>query len=125
MGSKRAMDVVIAGGGHGKIGLLLGEMLVERGDGVRGLIRNPDQADDLSRAGVEAVLCDLEGEADVAGVVRGAGAIVFAAGAGPGSGPERKRTVDLGAAVKLVEAAEAEGVRRYAIVSAIGAADPP
>jgi uncharacterized protein YbjT (DUF2867 family) len=118
------MDVVIAGG-HGKIGLLLGEMLVERGDSVRGLIRNPDQAEDLRRAGVEPVLCDLEGEADVAGVVRGAGAIVFAAGAGPGSGVERKRTMDLGGAVKLIEAAEAEGVRRHVIVSAMGAADPP
>jgi uncharacterized protein YbjT (DUF2867 family) len=118
------VDVVIAGG-HGKIGLLLGEMLAERGDMVRGLIRNPDQAEDLRRAGVEPVACDLEGEADVAGVVRGAAAIVFAAGAGAGSGAERKRTMDLGGAVKLIEAAEAESVRRYVIVSAIGAAEPP
>jgi uncharacterized protein YbjT (DUF2867 family) len=117
------MDVVIAGG-HGKIGLLLGEMLVERGDSVRGLIRKPEQADDLSRAGIKAVLCDLEAAADLAGVVRGAEAIVFAAGAGPGSGPERKWTMDCGGAVKLIEAAKAEGVRRYAIVSAIGAANP-
>lgn len=118
------MDIVIAGG-HGKIGLLLGEMLVERGDTVRGLIRKPEQADDLSRAGVVAVLCDLEGDADVAAAVRGADAIVFAAGAGPGSGAERKWTVDCGGAVKLIAAAEAEGVRRYVMVSAMGAADPP
>lgn len=118
------MDIVIAGG-HGKIGLLLGEMLAERGDAVRGLIRSPDQAEDLRRAGVEPVACDLEGEADVAGVLRGAGAVVFAAGAGPGSGAERKRTMDLGGAVKLIEAAETEGVRRYLIVSAMGAARPP
>jgi uncharacterized protein YbjT (DUF2867 family) len=118
------MDVVIAGG-HGKIGLLLGEMLVERGDSVRGLIRKPEQAEDLSRAGIKAVLCDLEGEADVSAAVRGAEAIVFAAGAGPGSGPERKWTMDCGGAAKLVAAAEAEGVRRYVIVSAMGAADPP
>jgi uncharacterized protein YbjT (DUF2867 family) len=51
-------------------------------------------------------------------------AIVFAAGAGPGSGPERKRTVDLGAAVKCVEAAEELGVARFLIVSSIGAQDP-
>ena len=118
------MDVVIAGG-HGKIGLLLGEMLVERGDAVRGLIRKSEQAEDLSRAGIEGALCDLEGEADVAEAVRGAEAIVFAAGAGPGSGPERKWTMDFGGAVKLIEAAEAEGVRRYVILSAMGAADPP
>ena len=56
--------------------------------------------------------------------VRGADAIVFAAGAGPGSGPERKRTVDLGGAIKCVEAAEAAGVARFVIVSSIGAHDP-
>jgi uncharacterized protein YbjT (DUF2867 family) len=53
-----------------------------------------------------------------------ADAIVFAAGAGPGSGTERKRTVDLGAAVKCVEAAEARDVSRFVIVSSIGAQDP-
>jgi uncharacterized protein YbjT (DUF2867 family) len=50
--------------------------------------------------------------------------VVFAAGAGAGSGPERKRTVDLGAAVKLIDAARAGGVRRYVMISAIGARDP-
>ncbi|HSD76778.1 MAG TPA: NAD(P)H-binding protein, partial [Solirubrobacteraceae bacterium] len=54
----------------------------------------------------------------------GADAAVFAAGAGPGSGPERKRTVDLGAAVKLLEACGRAGVRRYVVVSSIGAHDP-
>jgi nucleoside-diphosphate-sugar epimerase len=50
-------------------------------------------------------------------------AIVFAAGAGPGSGAERKRTVDLGAAVKLIEAARELGVARYVMVSAMGTQD--
>jgi nucleoside-diphosphate-sugar epimerase len=118
------MDVVIAGG-HGKIGLLLGEMLAERGDRVSGLIRKPEQADDLLARGIEPVLCDLEVDDDVAAKVRGAEAIVFAAGAGPGSGPERKWTLDYGGAVKLIEAARAEEVRRYAMVSSMGAGDPP
>ncbi len=118
------MDVAIAGG-HGKIGLLLGAMLTERGDRVRGLIRNPEQAGDLQEAGIEAVVCDLEGEDDVAAAIDGADAVVFAAGAGPGSGAERKRTMDLGGAVKLIEAARAAGARRYLMVSAMGAARPP
>jgi uncharacterized protein YbjT (DUF2867 family) len=67
---------------------------------------------------------DMEQAQDLADAVRGADAIVFAAGAGPGSGAERKKTVDLGAAVKLVEAAQATGVDRYVIVSSIGAHDP-
>ncbi|MGH2781792.1 MAG: NAD(P)H-binding protein, partial [Thermoleophilaceae bacterium] len=117
------MDVVVAGG-HGKIALRLLRLLAERGDRARGLIRNPDHAAELEAAGAEAVPCDLEAEGDVGRCVEGAGAVVFAAGAGPGSGPERKRTVDLGGAVKLIEAARANGIARYVMVSAMGAAHP-
>jgi uncharacterized protein YbjT (DUF2867 family) len=119
-----AMDVVIAGG-HGKIGLQLGKLLAERGDRVRGLIRKPEQADDLVEGDIEPVLCDLEGDGDVATAVRGADAVVFAAGAGPGSGPERKRTMDYGGAVKLINAAMGEGAQRYVMVSSMGAGNPP
>jgi uncharacterized protein YbjT (DUF2867 family) len=118
------MRVAIAGG-HGKIALLLARLLDERGDQARSLIRNPDHGDDVRQAGAEPVVCDMEAasEADVAQAISGSDAVVFAAGAGPGSGPERKWTVDHGAAVKLMTAAEAEGIRRYVIVSSIGA-DP-
>jgi nucleoside-diphosphate-sugar epimerase len=118
------MEVAIAGG-HGKIALLLGALLSRRGDTALGLIRNPAQEDDLHAAGIEPVLCDLEADDDVTEAVRGADAVVFAAGAGPGSGAERKRTMDLGGAVKLIEAAKAEGARRYLMVSAMGAGAPP
>ena len=118
-----AMDVVVAGG-HGQIGLRLLRLLASRGDRARGLIRNPDQAGELETAGAEPVICDLELEQDVAPFVGGAGAIVFAAGAGPGSGAERKRTMDLGGALKLIEAARADGIARYVMISAIGAGRP-
>lgn len=118
------MKVAIAGG-HGKIARLLEELLVKRGDSAIGLIRNPDHAEDLRELGADPVLCDLEGDCDVAAAVAGADAIVFAAGAGPGSGSERKRTMDLGGALKLIDAAKANGISRYLIVSSMGAADPP
>jgi uncharacterized protein YbjT (DUF2867 family) len=117
------MDVVVAGG-HGKIGLRLLRLLAERGDRGRGLVRNPEHASDLEAVGAEPVVADLEQLDDLAPCVEGADAVVFAAGAGPGSGPERKRTVDLGAAVKLIDAARRTGVKRYVIVSSIGAHDP-
>jgi uncharacterized protein YbjT (DUF2867 family) len=119
------MSTVAIAGGHGKIAMLLGALLAERGDNACGLIRNPDQEGDLRAAGIEPVICDLESESDVAAAVRGADAVVFAAGAGPGSGDARKKTVDLGAAVKLIEAAKAEGVSRYLIVSSMGADKAP
>jgi uncharacterized protein YbjT (DUF2867 family) len=119
------MSTIAIAGGRGKIAMILGRALAERGDTARGLIRNPAQADDLRAAGIEPVVCDLEGDGDVAAAVRGADAVVFAAGAGPGSGAARKKTVDRDGAVKLVEAAKAEGISRYLIVSSMGADKPP
>ena len=118
------MEVVVAGG-HGKIAMLLHPLLIDRGDSVRALIRNPDHADEVRAAGAEPVYCDLEAEADISGAVGEANAVVFAAGAGPGSGAERKRTMDRDGAVKLIDAAEANGIARYLIISAMGADSPP
>jgi uncharacterized protein YbjT (DUF2867 family) len=118
------MRVAIAGG-HGQVAMQLEQKLVERGDEAVGLIRNPEHAEDLRAIGAEPVVCDLEAEGDVAAAIAGADAVVFAAGAGPGSGAERKRTMDLGGALKLIEAAKESGIARYLIVSSMGAADPP
>jgi uncharacterized protein YbjT (DUF2867 family) len=117
------MDVVVAGG-HGKIGIRLLRLLADGGHRARGLIRNPDHAGDLESMSAEAVLCDIEALDDISDCVRGADAVVFAAGAGPGSGVERKRTVDYGGAVKLIEAARKNGIDRYVIVSAISVDRP-
>jgi uncharacterized protein YbjT (DUF2867 family) len=121
------MRVVIAGG-HGQIALLLEERLSRRGDTPVGIVRNPDHVSDLEQRGAEAVVLDLEkaGVDDLAAVVEGADAVVFAAGGGPGSGVARKETVDKGAAVLLADAAERAGVRRYLMVSSMGTdrADP-
>ncbi len=120
------MHVAIAGA-HGQVARLLARQLTTRGDEVRGLIRKPEQADDLRADGQEPVVLDLEASDvdEVAAAIAGVDAVVFAAGAGPGSGPERKWTVDHGAAVKLREACEAAGVERYVMVSAMGTDDPP
>jgi nucleoside-diphosphate-sugar epimerase len=116
------MDVLIAGG-HGQIARRLIRILAADGHTARGLIRNPAHVADIEADGGHPVLCDLEHD-DLRPHVGGADAIVFAAGAGPGSGPERKQTVDLGAAVKLIDAAKAQGVPRYLMVGSIGAHDP-
>jgi nucleoside-diphosphate-sugar epimerase len=120
------VNVAIAGG-HGQVARRLARLLVERGDGVRGLIRNPDHGDDLRADGSEPVELDLEtaSVAEVADAIRGTDAVVFAAGAGPGSGAERKWTLDRDGAVKLLEAATDAGIARYLIVSSIGTDNPP
>ena len=96
------MDVLIVGG-HGKVAMRLMKLLADRGDSPRGIIRNTDQASDLEAIGALPIV---------------------AAGAGAGSGPARKQTVDLGGAVKLIDAAQSHGISRYVMVSAIGANHP-
>jgi uncharacterized protein YbjT (DUF2867 family) len=118
------MDVAIAGGG-GQIGQRLARLLAANGDSARPLVRHDEQADELRSEGIEPRHCDLEQASDeeLRHAIRSCDAVVFAAGAGAGSGPERKETVDYGAAVKLIAAARAEGIDRYVIVSSMGA-DP-
>ncbi len=115
------MRIAIAGS-HGQIGLKLGRLLAARGDDVVGLVRNPDYVDDLRSAGIEPAVVDLEQASadDVGTAIEGADAVVFAAGAGPGSSVERKDTVDRAGAVLLAEACERAGVRRYLLVSSMG-----
>ena len=121
-----AVTVAIAGA-HGQIARRLGRLLVERGDTVFGLIRTRAHAEDLRADGVEPELIDLEraGPEEIAEAIEGCDAVVFAAGAGPGSGPERKWTVDRDGAIKLLDAAVSAGVTRYVIVSSVGADNPP
>ncbi len=115
------MNVVIAGG-HGKVALLLARVLTGQGHDVRGLIRNPDHIGDLEAVGVIPVVCDLEqDDPALPPAVAEATAAVFAAGAGPGSGAERKWTMDRDGAIRLIDACLGAGVRRYVMVSAMGA----
>jgi uncharacterized protein YbjT (DUF2867 family) len=120
------MKVLVAGA-HGQTARQLVRMLVEDGHEVRGLVRKEEQMPDVEADGAEPVLVDLENEeveGSVGEAVKGCDAIVFAAGAGPGSGAARKETMDYGGAVKLIEAAGKHGVNRYLMLSAMGASDP-
>ncbi len=116
------MRIVIAGG-HGKIALLLSELLATLGHTPVGLIRNAGHAADVHATGASASVVDLETSSvsDLASALAGADAVVFAAGAGVNSGPERKTTVDRDGAILLAEAAAEAGVQRYLLVSSIGA----
>jgi cytosine deaminase len=118
--------MVLVAGGHGKIAIELTKLLAGRGDEVRSLIRDPDHADEVRAAGAaDAVVCDLEaaGEDEVAAAAGAAGAIVFAAGAGPGGGSARQETMDYGGVVKLLAAAQRNGIGRFVVISSMGA-DP-
>ena len=116
------MRIVIAGG-HGKIALLLARQLAAAGHEPIGLIRNAKHADDLLAAGSTPVVLDLEQSTaqDVADVLVGVDAAVFAAGAGEGSSNDRKLSLDRDGAILLADAALEAGVARLIVISSVGA----
>ncbi|MFO8030477.1 MAG: SDR family oxidoreductase [Cyclonatronaceae bacterium] len=111
-------------GAHGQIAMLLHPILKSNGHDVVGLIRNPDHADEVQSAGARPVICDVEAHDDISEAVGHVDAVVFAAGAGPGSGAERKWTVDRDGAIKLMGAAKKNDVRRYVMISAMKVEEP-
>jgi len=117
------MKITIVGA-HGQIAMLLHPILIERGHKVRGIIRKEEQADDLRDFGVEPVVTNIEKLDDISEAVGNADAVLFAAGAGPGSGAVRKWTVDRDGAIKLMEASHKNGIDRYVIISAMGLHKP-
>lgn len=116
------MSRVLIIGGHGKIALRLAPLLVERGDEVTSVFRNPDHQQEVAATGATAVVADVE-QLDTAGLadlVKGQDAVVWSAGAGGGN-PARTYAVDRDAAIRSMDAALAAGVRRYVMVSYLGA----
>lgn len=116
------MKIAIAGG-HGTIALHMTRRLADAGHDVVSIVRNPDHRDDVADAGGASVVVDLEActADDIADATGPFDVAVFAAGAGPGSGAERKEAVDFRGAVKLLTAAEHLGAGHFVIVSSMGA----
>lgn len=115
------MSRIIVFGGHGRVALLLAPLLVERGDEVTAVIRNPDHVADVEKTGAHALVADIESldTAAIADAVRGHDAVVWSAGAGGGSA-ERTYAVDRDAAIRSMDAAEQAEVNRYVMVSWLG-----
>ena len=113
---------VLVAGSHGQVGRHLVRLLAVAGHEVRAMIRDGSQAPEMEALGGVPVVADLEG--DPAPAAEGSDAIIFTAGGGPGSGDVKKETIDRQGAVKLIDAAKKYGVRRYLMVSAMGADDP-
>ena len=111
-------------GAHGNISMLLIPKLIKKGHQVRGIIRKESQKEDLKKLGAEPVVADLELQDDISDAVGDVDAVLFAAGAGPGSGAYRKWTVDRDGAIKLINACKKNGINRYLIISAMGLDQP-
>ncbi|MFS0733233.1 SDR family oxidoreductase [Microbacterium sp. 1P10UB] len=109
-------------GGHGKVALLLEPLLVERGETVTAVIRNPEHRADVEKTGAQAVVADVESLdlEQLTNLLSGNDAVVWSAGAGGGS-PERTYAVDRDAAIRAMDAARDAGAGRFVMVSYFGA----
>ncbi|MCG7337023.1 SDR family oxidoreductase [Sporosarcina sp. ACRSM] len=114
---------VLVIGANGQIGKQVVQLLQESDEHtVRAMVRDEAQAAALQAKGVEAVVADLEGSVDeFATAMQGCDAVIFSAGSGGHTGPDKTLLVDLDGAVKSMEAAEKVGIHRYVMVSAIQA----
>ncbi|MDN5869427.1 MAG: SDR family oxidoreductase, partial [Nitrococcus sp.] len=115
------MKVLIAGA-NGKIGQRLVKQMAESAHSPRAMIRNPAQAEELQALGAETVVADLED--DCSGALKGCDAVIFTAGSGPDTGPDKTVDVDQNGAISLIDQAKAAGVQRFLIVSSMRAEDP-
>lgn len=115
------MQIMIIGG-HGKVALQLGRLLAGEGHTVNSVIRSESQVADVEDTGANAVVADVETmDTDaLTELLRGQDAVVWSAGAGGGN-PERTYAVDRDAAIRSMAAARTAGVRRYVMVSYMGA----
>lgn len=120
------MTKVAIVGAHGQIGKLIIKHLRAQGLEAIGIVRKPEQLSQMEALGADPVLVDIENASaqELANRLKGADAVVFAAGAGCGSTAERKHTVDYAGSVLLAQAAQLAGIRRYVQISAIGVDDP-
>ena len=115
------MKVLIVGA-NGKVGTLLsGKLWAAHDFSPVALIRDVRQQMKFTAFGVPSVVGDIEN--GVSEFLPGMDAVVFTAGSGANTGPDKTIDVDQNAAIRLIDDCAKIGVRRFVMVSAIGA-DP-
>lgn len=115
------MKVLVAGA-NGTTGRMIVEELHKAGHEAKAMIRKEEQAPTLENLGAETVLADLEG--DLTEAVKGCDAVIFAAGSGSKTGPDKTVAVDRDGAIHLIEEAEKQQVKRFIMLSSMGAGTP-
>lgn len=109
-------------GANGKIGRQFCELAAHGGMAIRAMIRHTDQQPWFRERGIETVLGDLEG--DMRQAFNGCEQVIFTAGSGPHTGPDKTLLIDLYGAIRSIDRAEELGLERFIMVSALRASDP-
>ncbi len=115
------MKVLIVGA-NGKVGTILsGKLWSAHGISPVALIRDSRQQTKFTALGVPAVTGDIED--GISDFLPGLDAVVFSAGSGAHTGPAKTIDVDQNGAIRLMDDCLNAGVKRFLMISAIGA-DP-
>lgn len=82
------------------------------------MVRNKEQVEHFKKDNVKTILADLE--QDVSGTTKGVDRVIFAAG----SGGKNVKGVDQEGAKKLMDASKKDGVKKFVMLSSMGADNP-
>ncbi|MFC6963247.1 SDR family oxidoreductase [Halocatena marina] len=115
------MQVAVIGA-NGGIGRELLPRLADAGHDPIGVVRDKSQFEAIRERGGEPRLGDLEGA--FTGTLRGADAVVFAAGSGGATGWDKTLLIDLWGARRSVDACVERAINRFVMISAYKASDP-
>lgn len=115
--------LVFIAGANGQIGQHLLRQMANSGHQTRAMIRHLEQGPKLKQLGAtETVVGDLE--QDCSEAMKGCDVVIFAAGSGPDTGPDKTTEVDQEGAIRLIDSAKTMGIQRFIIVSSVGAEEP-
>ncbi|WP_386079200.1 SDR family oxidoreductase [Vreelandella sp. F11] len=109
-------------GANGQIGKQFCELAQQAGTPIKAMIRSEEQALWFKERGIDTVIADLEGAFEHA--FEGCDQVVFTAGSGPHTGPDKTLMIDLYGAIRTADIAKQKGLSRYIMVSAMRAEKP-
>lgn len=116
------MNVLLIGA-NGQIGRIITEKMEDLNEfNLTAAYRKDDQMNEAQARGIDVAKVDLEKDMKhLEEVMTGIDAVIFAAGSGGSTGADKTMMVDLDGAVKAIEAARRQNVKRFVMVSAINA----
>lgn len=113
------MSTITIIGGHGKVARLTTPLLIEAGHTVRSVIRREEQSTKIKSLGATPIISDIGelNDEDLNKLLEGSDAVIWSAGAGGGGNEERTWSVDRDAAIRVIDATQRVGIRRFLMVS--------
>ncbi|MCM3612062.1 SDR family oxidoreductase [Planococcus sp. MERTA32b] len=116
------MDVLVIGA-NGQVGRNIVKELAEKNHNAVAMVRKEEQKAKMEELGAsKVVLADLE--EDFSNAFENVDAVIFAAGSGPKTGPDKTLTIDLWGSVKAAKYAEDKGVKRFVQLGSMGSDNP-